>query len=774
MRHSRFTVVALVALVLLGLPWMLPLHRDDTPSWAKPQVALIQRHCVSCHDDAESAGGLSLEHRDFDRLTADAEVWEKVIRKVRTGMMPPAGEPRPSRLELDLFAGRFEQELDRTAAGRQVAGAPALRRLNRAEYANVIRDLLALRVDVAALLPADNTSHGFDNIGEALGVSPSLIEGYLSAAMKISRLAVGDRTMQASRVEYRAPSGLRQTAHIDGLPLGTRGGLLIEHTFPLDGEYEFRVSAGGFAPLGVINPNPDPRVDVTLNGSRVAVADVRNFRLRVKAGAQTVGVALIDEHRSAGVDDVFSVHGVRGGIQGLAITGPFKVEGPGNTASRGRIFSCYPKNTAEEPACAQQIVSTLATRAFRRPVPDAGTEMETLLRFYEQGRQEGGFEVGVQRALARLLIDPRFIFRFEEQPANVPEGVAYPVSNLALASRLSFFLWSSIPDDELLRVASEGKLGDRAVFEQQVRRMLADPRADALVQNFAGQWLHLRELQNAQPDTDAFDHNLRESFEHETQLLVRSVLKEDRSVLDLLDADYTFVDERLARHYGMSDVRGSYMRRVKLAEDSPRRGLLGQGSILTVTSVANRTSPVVRGTWVMENILGAPVPTPPAGVETNLDANGAGAGTQPASLRERLEQHRKDPVCASCHKIMDPIGLALENFDLTGQWRTADGGTPIDSTGALVDGTALQGPASLRAALLSRSDAFVTTFTEKLLTYALGRGLDAQDMPTVRAIVREAAKDHYRLSVLILAVTRSVPFQMRTKQAFDPDEAKET
>ena len=461
MRHSRFTVVAVVALVLLALPWLLPLKRDDTPSWAEPQLALLERNCVSCHDDAESAGGLSLEHRDFNRLSADAEVWEKVIRKVRTGMMPPAGEPRPSRLELDLFAGRFEQELDRAASGRQVAGAPALRRLNRAEYANVIRDLLALKVDVAALLPADNTSHGFDNIGEALGVSPSLIEGYLSAAMKISRLAVGDRTMQASRTEYRAPAGLRQTAHLEGLPLGTRGGLLIEHTFPLDGEYEFRVTAGGFAPLGVINPNPDPRVDVTLNGSRVTVADVRNFRLRVKAGAQKVGVALIDEHRSAGVDDVFSVHGVRGGIQSVAITGPFKVEGPGDTAEPCSHLQLSSEKRRGRAGCAQKILSTLATRAFRAPIPESSAETKTLLNFYEQGRKEGGFEVGIQRALARLLIDPRFIFRFEEQPADVPEGVAYPVSNLALASRLSFFLWSSIPDDELLRVAASGKLSDR-------------------------------------------------------------------------------------------------------------------------------------------------------------------------------------------------------------------------------------------------------------------------------------------------------------------------
>jgi mono/diheme cytochrome c family protein len=758
--HPRFLVVGLVAAVLLVLPWALPLHRDLTPQWARPQVALIEQHCVSCHDDAEAAGGLSLEGRDFNSLASEAEVWEKVVRKVRTGMMPPAGEPRPPRAELDLFAARFEQQLDRAAEGHGSAGAPGLRRLTRTEYANVIRDLLALEVEVASLLPADHNSHGFDNMGDALGVSPALIEGYLSAAMKVSRLAVGDRKMQPSRVEYRAPGGLRQSSHIEGLPLGTRGGLLIEHTFPLDGEYEFRVSAGGFAPLGVLNPNPDPRVDVTLNGARVPVKDSRTFRLRMKAGAQRIGVALLDEHRSAGVDDVFSVHPVRGAVQGVAITGPFDAQGPGDTASRRRIFVCYPAKTADEPSCAKQIVRTLATRAFRRPVADAEPELQMLLGFYEQGRKEGGFESGIQRALARVLIDPRFIFRFESEPAELSAGESYRVSDLELASRLSFFLWSSIPDDELLQVASDGRLSGE--LEKQVHRMLADGRADALVQNFAAQWLHLRELDSAQPDTEDFDHNLRQAFERETQLLVRSVLREDRSIVDLLDADYTFVDERLARHYGIAGVRGSHMRRVKLGEDDPRRGLLGQGSVLTVTSVANRTSPVVRGTWVMENILGAPVPVPPAGVETNLDANGATA--QPASLRQRLEQHRKDPVCASCHKIMDPIGLALENFDFTGKWRERDGGEPIDASAQLVDGTALDGPASLRAALLARSDAFLFAFTEKLLTYALGRGLEAQDMPTVRAIVREAAGDHYRLSALILGIARSTPFQMRTRQ----------
>jgi hypothetical protein len=751
--HSRFLVVALVAVVLLALPWAMPLHRDATPEWARPQVALIDRHCVSCHDDAEAAGGLSLEGRDFSRLASEADVWERVVRKVRTGMMPPAGEPRPPRAELDLFAARFEQQLDRAAKGHPNTGAPGLRRLTRTEYANVIRDLLALDVEIASLLPADHTSHGFDNMGGALGVSPALIEGYLSAAMKVSRLAVGDRAMQPSRIEYRAPGGLRQSAHIEGLPLGTRGGLLIEHTFPLDGEYEFRVTAGGFAPLGVVNPNPDPRVDVTLNGARVSIKDSRNFRLRVKAGAQQVGVALLDEHRSAGVDDVFSVHPVRGGVQSVAITGPFDAKGPGDTASRRRVFVCYPAKTADEPACARQIVRTFATRAFRRPIADADPELQTLLGFYEQGRKEGGFETGIQRALARTLIDPRFIFRFEP-------GETQRVSDLELASRLSFFLWSSIPDDELLQVASEARLSGE--LETQVRRMLADERADALVQNFAAQWLHLRELDSAQPDTDDFDHNLRQAFERETQMLVRSVLREDRSVVDMLDADYTFVDERLARHYGIPGVRGSHMRRVKLAENDPRRGLLGQGSVLTVTSVANRTSPVVRGTWVMENILGARVPVPPAGVETNLDASSAAA--QPTSLRERLEQHRKDPVCAACHKIMDPIGLAMENFDLTGKWRERDGGEPIDASAQMVDGTALNGPASLRAALLSRSDAFLFAFTEKLLTYALGRGLEAQDMPTVRAVVREAASDHYRLSALILAITRSQPFQTRSIQ----------
>ncbi|HEY7449464.1 MAG TPA: DUF1592 domain-containing protein [Vicinamibacterales bacterium] len=725
------------------------------------ESAFLKQYCITCHNQRVKTADLALDTMDIQQVASHAETWEKVVRKIKTGMMPPTGARRPDRAALDAFASELELRLDRAAVAGANLGTPALHRLNRTEYANAIRDLLGIDIDVTTLLPADGSSEGFDNIAEALGVSPSLIQGYVSAAMKISRQAVGDRTLSPYQVTYTAPPGLSHDRHIEGLPLGTRGGMLVRHTFPLDAEYEFTVSGGG--PGGAIGGAAT--IDVTLDGEKVAVSNPRKFSIPILAGPHTIGLALVDRQRSAGVDEVFSdfranaVFTNPGAVQSVLITGPFKPSGPGDTPSRRRIFVCRPDSTKDsENTCASKILATLARRAYRGPV--TSQEIETLMRFFHEGRREGDFETGIQHALARVLIAPRFVYRVEEEPEKLPAGTVYRLSDLELASRLSFFLWSSIPDDELLGVAEKGRLRDRAVLERQVRRMLADPKSDALIKNFAGQWLYLRELANVETEAKNFDENLRQAFRRETELVFGAIVREDRSLLDLLDADYTFVDERLARHYNIANIRGSYFRRVTLDASNPRRGLLGHGSILTVTSVATRTSPVSRGKWILENLLGTPPPVPPPGVETNL---GEGEANKTTSLRQRLEEHRKNPTCASCHRIMDPLGFSLENFDLVGTWREFDGPTPIDATGQLADGTPLAGPADLRRALLSRSSAFVTTATEKLLIYALGRPVNFHDMPTVRAIGRRAAANDNRFSSLVLGVIESAPFQMRRK-----------
>jgi mono/diheme cytochrome c family protein len=726
--------------------------------------ALVRQYCVTCHSERLKTGGLVLEGRALDRVGDDPETWEKVVRKIRTGMMPPSGARRPERAQLDAFATDLEGRLDAAPDSAPTPGAPALHRLNRTEYANAIRDLLALDIDPAAFLPADDSSEGFDNLAESLGASPSLVQGYVSAAMKISRRAVGDRTTPPSQVTYPAPAGLSQGRHLDGMPLGTRGGFRVEHTFPLDAEYEISVNGlgGGFG----VPPTAD--IDVSLDGARIEAKNPRTFRLKVSAGPHTVVAALVDRQRSAGVDDVYSDFRANaaftppGGIFGISISGPYDASGPGDTPSRRQIFVCHPPAAprtsvapaAPEEACARRIVTTLARRAFRQPA--RLTDIATLMTFYRDGRQEAGFEAGIQQALARILVSPRFLYRSEEPPPGPPRR-AYRISSFDLASRLSFFLWSSIPDDELLELAASGRLNEPDVLRAQTRRMLADPKADALTRNFAGQWLFLRELAKVQSGARDFDENLRQSFRRESELFFDAIVREDRSILTLLDADFTFVDERLARHYGIPNVRGSYFRRVALDPDSPRRGLIGQGSVLTLTSVATRTSPVSRGKWILENLLGTPAPIPPPGVDTNLDKDGAAAAT--ATLRQRLEQHRSNPVCASCHKIMDPIGFALENFDLIGAWRDVDGAGRVDATGQLVDGTPLNGPADLRRALLSRSAAFVTTAVEKLMTYALGRPLRYYDMPAVRAIVRRAAGSDDRFSSLVLGIVESEAFR---------------
>jgi hypothetical protein len=726
------------------------------PGAATKEAAFLTQYCITCHNQRLKTASLALDTFDLAKVGPDVETWEKVVKKIRTGMMPPSGARRPDRAVLDGFAADLEARLDRAVDPIAGLATPALHRLNRTEYANAIRDLVSVDIDVNALLPADGSSQGFDNLAEALAASPALIQGYVSAAMKISRLAVGDRTMSPAQVTFAPAPGLSQDRHIEGLPLGTRGGLLIHYTFPLDADYDFAFGGRGAGPGGV---------DMTLDGQPIKIDNPRSFKLKVTAGPHTIGLALVDRQRGAGVDEIYSdfrtnaVFTTPGGVPTLVITGPNNATGPGDTPSRRRIFTCHPTTPAQEGTCARTILSTLARRAYRGPVSPA--EINTLMDFYREGLKGGDFESGIQQAVARILVAPRFVYRAEDEPATLAAGQAYRISDVDLASRLSFFLWSSIPDDELLDLAQKARLRDPQVLKQQVARMLADPKADALVENFAGQWLYLRDLEHVQTDAKNFDENLRRSFRRETELLFSTIVRDDRSLIDLIDADYTFVDERLARHYGIPDVHGSYFRRVSLPTDSPRRGLLGQGSMLTVTSVATRTSPVSRGKWVLENLLGTPAPIPPPGVETNL---GGAEAAKTSSLRQRLEMHRASPVCASCHRIMDPMGFALENFDLIGEWREFDGPSKIDSTGQLADGTPVKGPADLRHAVLSRSDAFMTTATEKLFTYALGRPVQAYDMPAVRAIVRRAAANNNRFSSLVTGIIESDAFQKRIKK----------
>jgi hypothetical protein len=757
-------------------PAIRPVRSSASPA---PDATFLEKYCITCHNPRAKTGGLSLEVEGLTHVGSDVEVWEKVVRKLRTGMMPPSGMPRPDAATIGVFASSLEAQLDLANPPGRHPEMPAFQRLNRTEYANAVRDLLGIDIDVRALLPGDDSSGGFDNIAEALTVSPSLVQSYVAAAQKISRRAIGDRTVAPSQVTYSAPPQWVHEKHVDGLPLGTRGGVLVSHTFPLDAEYEFTI--GGAGPGGASGA----ALDVTLDGQSLQLANPRTFRHRVTAGPHTIGLALVDRARSAGVDDTFSDHRTdaafvaAGGVQTLTILGPFDPTGISETPSRTRILVCRPSGapdgsapasagatarsrrtspqpTASEDGCARRILSGLARRAYRRP-PSAA-EIETLMAFYRQGRQEGDFEVGLQHALARILVAPAFLLRTEAAPPGSAPGTVYAIDDLALASRLSFFLWSSIPDDELLDLAVAGRLKNPAVLEKQVRRMLEDPKAEAIVRNFAGQWLFLRDLDTFQTEAKNFDDNLRASFKKETELLFSSIVREDRSLLDLLDSDYTFVDERLARHYGMPDVFGSHFRRVTLPADSPRRGILGHGSMQTVTSVATRTSPVMRGKWVLENLLGAPPPEPPPGVEVNLDA---APGAAPTTLRQRLELHRANPVCASCHKVMDPIGFAMENFDLVGGWREMDGPGRIDASGQLADGTPLNGTTDLRKAILARSDAYLTLVTEKLMTYALGRPIVDTDMSAVRAVVRRLKQDGNRFSALVLAVTQSAPFRLR-------------
>jgi Protein of unknown function (DUF1592)/Protein of unknown function (DUF1588)/Protein of unknown function (DUF1587)/Protein of unknown function (DUF1585)/Protein of unknown function (DUF1595)/Cytochrome C oxidase, cbb3-type, subunit III len=763
------------------------------PPVASPKYGpLITQYCGGCHNERTKAGDLVLTNIDTTNIAAGADVWERVLRKLRAGAMPPQGSRRPDQATYDGLVNWLQTELDRGAAVHLNPGRPLLHRLNRTEYANAIRDLLALEnVDVESLLPADDASFGFDNIADVLGVPSLLLERYLDAAGKISSIAVGDPEIGPASTLYRVRQDISQDQHIEGLPLGTVGGTLVHYTFPLDAEYTFTVKlfrTHHGVVRGLEHPN---QLEIAVDGERIHTAQVggdadlaalyenealasdaidprTKVRVKVKAGQHTVTAAFVEKPptqdtrplqpfvRGSDTRD----HLGRPHVDMLAIAGPFNATGPGDTQSRRRIFSCRPAAGASDTVCATQIVTTLARRAYRGPVGDS--DRRRLMAFYEEGRRKGGFERGIEMALRRILASPKFVFRLEAEPPNVVAGAAYRISDLELASRLSFFLWSSIPDDELLKVAAQGTLSRPAVLNQQLKRMLADPKSAALVDNFAGQWLQLRNLKNIVPNSDDFpdfDDNLRQAFRRETELLFDSVIREDRSVLDLLAADYTFVNDRLARHYGIPNIYGTQFRRVPVASDV-RRGILGQGSILLLTSHAERTSPVLRGKWVLDNLLGIPPPAPPADVpklEEQVVAN------KPRSVREQMESHRANPTCASCHKLMDPIGFAMENFDAVGAWRITDSGLPLDTSGTLLDGTKIDGLVALRQALLRRPEVLVGTMTEKLLTYGLGRGLSASDMPAVRRIVSDAGRANYKFSALIEGIVSNPAFQMRLK-----------
>ena len=778
-----------VALCLSAAILVAPFARGqsfETFSTASAQRALIDHYCTGCHNDKLKSGGLSLvkleKTLDDAQLGHEAQEWEKAVLKLKTGMMPPAGAPRPDAAALKAFAASLETALDHAATPNP--GRPALHRLNRAEYANSIHDLLDLDIDPAQLLPTDDSSHGFDNMAEVLTISPTLMDGYIRAAGEVSRLAVGDPGMSPLVVTYHVPQAFSQMHQIDGAPLGTRGGIVVRHNFPADGEYVFKMTFY-YASIGALFGNcrgcEGEQIEVAINGERVALLDinqnlkvdqdVRTPPIKVKAGPQVISAAFIKKFDGTVQDslqpfeyalsDLSTGHipGLTGlpHLRDMGISGPLNATGPGNTPSRAKIFICRPANTADEVPCATKIISSLVRQAYRRPVTE--TDKEELLSVFQSGRNKGDFESGIRLVVQTIIADPQFVFRIEQTPASAAPGAIFRVSDLELASRLSYFLWSSAPDEQLISLASQGKLRDPKVLEQQVRRMVADPRSEALAVNFAAQWLGLRNLKDSQPDNYLFvdfDKNLADSMLRETELFFDSIVHEDRDIVDLLTANYSFVDERLAIHYGIPNVVGTRFRRVTLT-DPNRFGLLGQGSILTLTSLPTRTSPVERGKWVLEQILGTNAPTPPPNVPP-LKSNTEGA--QQLSVRERMQQHRQNEPCHSCHQIMDPLGFSLENFDATGAWRIHDSGFSIDPSGQLYEGTKVNGPADLRNALVKHSDAFVQAFTVKLLTYALGRGVEYYDMPVVRSIDRAAAKNDNRFMSIVLGIVNSTPFQM--------------
>jgi cytochrome c551/c552 len=740
---------------------------------AEPR-AILDQYCAACHNDRAKVAGVSFDKTDPSKPAAEPELWERVIRELRSGAMPPAASPRPAKADAGAFVSTLEAALDRAAAEKPNPGHYLLHRLNRTEYGNAIRDLLALDIDVSSLLPPDDESYGFDNIADVLGVSPGLLEQYFNASRKIAALAVGDPAVAPVAETFRTRPDLSQDQHVDGLPLGTRGGFVVRHNFPLDAEYTLKAVLARNSVEVTRGLEESHQVEILIDGARVFAAAVGGkgdtdlatknpvasrealgarlqTNVRIKAGPHEIGVTFVQKNHAEPdsilqpflrttldpVNETGLPH-----IEKLVVAGPYKATGPGDTPSRRRIFIC----TSDDLPCATKILSRLACHAYRRPVTDA--DLQPLLAFYKGG--------GIERALRLILSNPQFVFRLEHDAPGL-----HRVNDLDLASRLSFFLWSSIPDDELLSAAEQGRLRDDKELERQVKRMLADPRSSSLVTSFADQWLFLRNLRAIAPDPRTFpdfDDNLRQSMRRETETFVDSIIHEDRNVLDFLHADYTFVDERLARHYGIPNIYGSRFRRVRI-EDPQRRGLLGQSAVLAVTSYATRTSPVLRGKWILTNILGTPPPLPPPNTPP-LKENAE--EPMPASVRARMEEHRKNPACAGCHATMDPLGFALENFDAVGRWRTqGEDNTPIDATGVLPDGTKVASPATLREALLAQPNQFASTLTAKLLTFALGRGLDYNDAPAVRKIAADAAASDYRFSAIILGIIRSVPFQMK-------------
>jgi hypothetical protein len=815
MRHRSPSAAILGVIVVFGIAYTATdAARQSVPpaagtpaaspvAGAAAQRALLNRYCISCHNDKVKTGGLALDTIDVEHVEDNTAVWEKAVRKLRARAMPPAGpgRPRPDEAGYESLIGYLESSLDRAAAQAPNPGrTDTFHRLNRTEYQNAVRDVLALDIDAKALLPTDDSSHGFDNVNVG-GLSPTLLDRYLSAAQKISRLAVGSPVRSPGENTVVLPVDLTQNEQLDGMPFGTRGGTAFRHTFPLTGEYAFEVRLARNRDENLMGLTEAQEMELALDGHQLklfpitpprqpargqgaaspptdeAPADAgMKVRVPVTAGPHTVVVTFIkgpsvlsEAEKQPFKADIDPNNRDRAAVFSISVAGPYGAAEAGDTPSRQRIFICHPARPADEAACAKTILTTLARRAYRRPVTDSDTK--ELLTFYKEGRADGGgFEAGIENGVHALLASPQFLFRIERDPPIAP-GKVYRLSDIDLASRLSFFLWSSVPDDELLDVASRGGLKDPAVLEQQVRRMLADPRSEALVTSFAEQWLYLRNLAAFNPDPRLFpdfDDNLREAFRRETELFFENVKNEDRSMLDLLRADYTFLNERLAKHYGIPNVYGSHFRRVTLPAGSPRGGLLGQASILSVTSYANRTSPVQRGKWVLENILGMPPPPPPPNVPPLKDN---GIGGKVLSMRERMVEHRANPVCASCHQLMDPIGLSTENFDAVGHWRErTENGAAVDASGGLPDGRTFDGMAGLKAALLTRPELFVTTTTEKLLTYALGRGLESFDAPAVRQIVRDARAQDYKFSAVVLGIAKSVPFTSRKSELKAPAE----
>jgi hypothetical protein len=761
------------------------------PAAASPaeQRALLDRYCVTCHNDKLKTANLSLQNLDLATVGNQPEIWERVIRKLRAGMMPPPGMPRPPLAEYEKLRDWLEAEIDRKAALHPNPGSVVLHRLNRTEYANAIRDLLDLQVDVATLLPPDDSARGFDNVAGSLTISPTLLEAYTTAATRIARMAAGF-WKSPTAAAYIAPPDSSQNQHIEGLPFGTRGGMAVRHTFPSDGEYRFLVQN-----LGIGKFIPGEKLEFLIDNEQVAVRDYKgvglsannssdrdgeiDVALPVRAGTHLVGVTFLATNYRPSLDFIRQYE--RKSLEDnpipqleyhpavgiLRIQGPFNPAEPQDSRSLRKVFTCHPENEAQESACAKEILTTLMRRAYRRPITPA--DWEWVQAFYLAGRREGSFRDGIELGLRRILASPPFLVRAEQEPANIPAGQPYRITDLELASRLSFLIWSSIPDDELIEVAHQNRLHLPATLEEQVHRMLADPKADALVENFGDQLLYLRNLPATSPDGIYYpdwDDELRTGFRRETELLFQSIIQENRNVVDLLTADYTFLNERLAKHYGIPNIYGSQFRRVTLGPDlAYRRGLLGQGSVLSLTWVQNfRTSPVKRGVWVLENILGTPPPEPPPNVPPLEDTKG---DNKIMTLREQMTLHRRNEPCASCHKLMDPIGFALENFDADAKWRTkqgGEGGVPLDTSAVLWDGAKVNGPVELRQALLRYSPQFVRMITEKLMTFALGRGVEYEDMPVIRSIVREASRDNNRFVSILMGIVKSAPFQMRTKQ----------